>query len=537
MLAVSAAPPTFPDDPRKWDGWRNYDSDNPYVRLCLDPSTQPGDEEVQTHCTALLQWWQNKLPLKNQPANPMAQLLGRGIDDAPIALVQARMDLLDPERRRQWDATLAEQAEQDALDEFIKFIGFSIKGGVLPAEAEVYLVEFGQNAGLGDDQIKACIEEELKRKGARRSRLVPAPAPPAAPPVVSSRVEAEKEYLRILCLGALNMASATYTVRAMLAQVAENLGIAPARGEELLDRYLEDQELLLAKPGNCKPVIKLPPKNSAPATVAEVSAKQVADFAPALRPTVSDLPGSFATSVGGTMVLLPAGEFIMGSDAPDAQPNEQPLTPVSLSTFYIAQHPITNAQYEQFDPKHKQKRMGGAGADHPVVYVTSFEAVKFCEWLGQKDGRSYRLPTEAEWEYAARGIDGRKYPWGNQSGRDLANFADASTSFPWRDMQVNDGYPETSPVGAFPRGASFFAIEDMAGNVWEWCLDFYQDLAGAPKQNPRGPASGPKRVYRGGSWKSRFTNLRASARATNAPNYSCNDLGFRIVCEIERGEG
>ena len=97
---------------------------------------------------------------------------------------------------------------------------------------------------------------------------------------------------------------------------------------------------------------------------------------------------------------------------------------------------------------------------------------------------------------------------------------------------MNDGYPVTSPVGAFPRGASFFAIEDMAGNVWEWCLDFYQPLAGSPKQNPRGPASGMKRICRGGSWKSRFTNLRATPRASNEPNYSCNDIGFRIVCEI-----
>jgi formylglycine-generating enzyme required for sulfatase activity len=181
--------------------------------------------------------------------------------------------------------------------------------------------------------------------------------------------------------------------------------------------------------------------------------------------------------------------------------------------------------------------MRDAGDDHPVVYVTSVEAEKFCDWLSQKDGRKYRLPTEAEWEYAARGTDGRKYPWGNTDGRGkFANFADASTVFPWRDPQINDGYPETSPVGAFSQGASFFALEDMAGNVWEWCLDFYQPLAGVPKQNPRGPASGPKRIYRGGSWKSRFTNLRASARGSNAPNYSCNDLGFRIVCEIDRGE-
>ena len=262
--------------------------------------------------------------------------------------------------------------------------------------------------------------------------------------------------------------------------------------------------------------------------------------APAILPTKpfkSRFPPRLLNPVGSTMVLLPPGEFVMGSDAPDAAPNEQPLTPVSLSEFYVSLFPVTNAEFEHFDPRHLSRRIEGAGDDHPVVYVTSFDAVKYCEWLSQRDGRKYRLPTEAEWEYAARGTDGRKYPWGNQEGQgDLGNFADANTAFPWRDGSINDGYAQTSPVGAFPGGASFFALEDMAGNVWEWCLDFFQPLPGAPKQNPRGPVSGAKRVYRGGSWKSRFSNLRATARASNAPNYSCNDLGFRVVCECERDE-
>jgi sulfatase modifying factor 1 len=535
MLAVTTPPPAFPDDPRKWDGWSKYHAENPYERLCLDRHANPTEEQIQRHCAALLQWWQNKLPLKNQPSNPMAQLLGRGIDEASRYLVQARVELLDPQRRQAWDEKLAAEAGQETLQEFIKFIEFSIKGGVLPAEAEANLMEFGQNNGLPEEQIRSCIEEELKRKGARRSKLVAPAPPPVSQPTPSSRIDSEKEYVRILCLGALNMATTTYTVRAMLAQVAENLGIPAARGEQLLDRFLDDQELVLVKEGNCKPIIKLPRKDGAMA--AEEPAKPITAFVPQIRTAATQLPASFTNPIGATMVLLPPGDFIMGSDAPDAQPNEQPLTPVSLSGFYIGQHPITNAQYEQFDPRHKAKRIGGAGDDHPVVYVASFEAVKFCEWLGQRDGRSYRLPTEAEWEYAARGTDGRTYPWGNQSGRrDLANFADASTAFAWREPLINDGYPVTSPVGAFPRGASFFAIEDMAGNVWEWCLDFSYVYAGSPKQNPRGPASGMKRMYRGGSWKSRFTNLRASARASNAPNYSCNDLGFRIVCETERAD-
>ena len=531
LAATPVAPPLYPDDPRKWDGWNKFNADNPYERLCLDADSQPSDEQIQQHCAALVQWWQNKLPLKNQPSNPIAQLLGRGLMEATNCLVQARMDLLDPERRRQWDEKLAAQAGQNALDELVKFIGFSIQNGVLPAEAEANLVEFGQKSGLPEDQIKTCIEEELKRRGARRSKLVPPPAPPvAAPAATPSRTEAEKEFLRILCLGALNMGSASYTVRAMLAQVAENLGMSAVRGEQLLDKFLEDQELILVKQGNCKPVITLPRKPGAP-PVEEV-ANPLLGFVQKTRPAAAELAASFVNRVGATMVLLPPGDFIMGSDDPEAQPNEQPLTPVTLGSFYISQHPVTNAQFERFDPRHITKRMDGAGDDHPVVYVTSFEAVKFCEWLGQRDGKTYRLPTEAEWEYAARGIDSRKYPWGNQIGRgEFANFADASTAFAWRDPQINDGYPVTSPVGAFPRGASFFALEDMAGNVWEWCLDFEQALSGSPKTNPRGPASGLKRMYRGGSWKSRFTNLRASARASNAPNYSCNDLGFRVVCE------
>src|SRR4051812_25039083 len=190
MLATVVPPPVFPDDPRKWTGWNNYQADSPYERLCLDPRTVPTHEEIQVHCTSLLHWWQNKLPLKNQPSNPMAQLLGRGLDDAPRSLVQARMDLLDPDRRRAWDEKLAALAEQDALDEFIKFIGFSIKDGVLPADAEANLVEFGKKNDLPQEQIKACIEEELKRRGARRSRLVATAPTPAPEPATASRMEA-----------------------------------------------------------------------------------------------------------------------------------------------------------------------------------------------------------------------------------------------------------------------------------------------------------------------------------------------------------
>ena len=520
-------PPEFPDDPKKWDGWSKYRADNLYERLCLDARVNPTDEQIQQHCSALLQWWQKKLPLKNQPTNPLAQLLGRGIDDASRYLVEARMQLLDPARRREIDQDLAARANQAALAEFAKYVSFSIAGGVLTAEAEANLIEFGQRNGLSDEQTRACIEEELKRNSARRAERGPA-SDEAAPPAKAS-AELEKEFMRIVQMGEVTMSNATDEVREILLNVGHNLGIGYERSEWLLDEYLEEEELAAAQR-----VLASRPAASPARSVNATPVRAAAPPAPASVPTKAfsgPLPPSFVNAVSSVMVLVPSGEFVMGSDAIDAGPNEQPLTPVKLSDFYMSRHPVTNGQYEQFDRGHRTKRMKGTGDHHPVVHVTSLDAVRFCDWLSQKEGKKYRLPTEAEWEYAARGKDGRKYPWGNHEARsDLANFADATTNFPWRDVSLSDGYPESSPVGAFPRGASFFGIEDMAGNVWEWCLDFLQPYAGSPKTNPRAIA-GPKRVHRGGSWKSRFSNLRATARASNAPAYSCNDVGFRIVCE------
>lgn len=550
MLEVETAPAiSFPDDPLKWDGWSKYRSENPYERLCLDPGARPTHEQILAHCAALLTWWRRKLPLKNQPSNPMAQLLGRGLDEAAQYLVQARMQLLDRAARQQVDDQLAAEAEQEALTEFTNFVAFSVAGKVLTADAEAILVDFGQSHGLSEAHARACIDEQLKVKNARRA--APAP-PPEATRRPRTKGEAEMEFHRILGLSSLDLGDATRQVRQIFITIGENLGIDFERAEYLLEDYLDLASCRVARAVAPLPMARMqaprvaarvPSVAASPAPAARMPAvgPKPTPATPRARvagaPAPSNLPPVFTNPIGAPMMLVPGGEFVMGSDADDAAPNEQPLTPVTLSEFYMSRYVITNAQYEQFDPSHRHKRMPGAGADHPVVYVTSFEAVKYCYWLGQKDGKTYRLPTEAEWEYAARGTDGRKFPWGNQERRgDLANFADASTTFAWRDSLIHDGHAETSPLGSFPRGTSPFGIEDMAGNVWEWCLDFFQPLAGTPKRNPRGLASGPMRVYRGGSWKSRFSNLRATVRSSNAPNYSSNDVGFRIVCEVVSSE-
>jgi formylglycine-generating enzyme required for sulfatase activity len=534
---VSATLDLFPDDPLKWDGWEKYKAENPYERLCLNPRARPNEEQIQQHCTALLQWWQKKLRLKSQPSNPLTQLLGRGIDEAPALIVEARMQLLDQEQRRQIDDELIAQIQQETLADFSKYVAFSLARRVLTAEAEANLSEYGQRNGLTEEQTRNCIEEELRRHKAQRV----APAEPETKPAVNNSTDAEKEFLHILALARLSLADATPMVRRAFATIAESLGILLERAEYLFDNFLEEAEIAPTPAPATARETPTPAPAPAPATQTKAAPapppKTPPPSAPKIiqpvlfKPTPSSSPPEFVNPVIGKMVLIPEGEFMMGSEEPDAAPNEQPITQVILSEFYMSRFPVTNAQYEQFDPRHRQKRIKGAGDDHPVVYVTSLEADKYCQWLGLRDGKNYRLPTEAEWEYAARGNDGRKYPWGNHARRGgSANFADASTSFPWRDHQINDGYAETSPVGAFPLGASFFGLEDMAGNVWEWCSDFYGPLPGALKKNPRVP-SGGTRVYRGGSWKSRFTSLRTTTRSSNAPNYASNDVGFRIVCE------
>ena len=511
-------PLPLPDDPRKWEGWNNYKSSNFYERLCLDPRANPSNQVIEEHCRELLRWWQKKLPLKNQPSNPLTQLLRSGLDESSRFLTEARVELLDPARRQVLDEELATREREEASAEFQKYLTFATSNGVLTKDEEENLYHFGADHGLTKEQIESQIEAEIKDSCIERVETVAPPPPPAAG--AGSQVEAGKnpqeEFLRMLRLSALDSTSISDDQRDAFINMAENLGIDVDEAEDLVDLYLDEAD----EKSMPKPVAEEP--EPVAATVKIDVASERSRYA------------NFETSLGCPMLFISSSEFVMGSDDLNAAPNERPTTRVTLSCYYLSRYPVTNRDYEQFDPSHVRKRANGAGDSHPVVYVSSLDAIKFCAWLTTRERKKYRLPTEAEWEYAARGTDGRRYPWGNDEGRgDLANFADKNTVFAWSDRNIDDGYPESSPVGAFPRGASPFGMEDMAGNVWEWCLDYFQDYRGGHKVNPRGPTSGAKRVYRGGSWKSRFKSLRATARNSNVPSFSCNDLGFRIVCECD----
>jgi len=189
---------------------------------------------------------------------------------------------------------------------------------------------------------------------------------------------------------------------------------------------------------------------------------------------------------GAEMVLIPAGEFIMGSKDYN---NGKPQRRVYLDAYYIDVYPVTVAQYRRFCKETKREMPSSPSwgwiDNHPIVNVSWNDAKAYCDWAGK------RLPTEAEWEKSARGTDGRKYPWENEWDARKCRCSRNN----WGDAG------STSPVGSFPQGISPYGVYDMAGNVWEWCNDWYNDnyYKVAPLRNPKGPKGGNWRVLRGGS--------------------------------------
>ena len=228
---------------------------------------------------------------------------------------------------------------------------------------------------------------------------------------------------------------------------------------------------------------------------------------------------------GAPMVSVPAGTFLRGSSSGDA--DEKPQRRVYLSAFSIDKHEVTVAQYRRCvrGGRCSKAKTGtycnwsqsGRG-QHPLNCVNWAQAKAYCAWAGK------RLPTEAEWEKAARGTDGRTYPWGN---------AQASCQRAvMREGGSGCGKKSTWPVGSkSPAGDSPYGAQDMAGNVWEWTADWYGKsyYSGAPVRNPEGPSAGPGRVVRGGSWDSIARYVRAANRSYSTPADRTSNLGFRCA--------
>jgi formylglycine-generating enzyme required for sulfatase activity len=272
-------------------------------------------------------------------------------------------------------------------------------------------------------------------------------------------------------------------------------------------------------------------------TVTEVPLEQptpVPSEQPAQSPTAAptDAPAEPAVGEewarpadGVTMVYVPAGAFQMGSEEadPGARADEFPQHTVTLDGYWIDQTEVSNAHYELCVDDGVCKQSGHAeteeyaGPEYPVVTISWHDASAYCEWAGAT------LPTEAQWEYAARGPEGYIYPWGDQNPTpELCSF--------------DNNVLGTSPVGSYPRGASWCGALDMAGNVAEWTADWYDEgyYAESPSANPTGPSTGEHKVLRGGSWGHDLMGVRAADRSYHLPpDHIYGIVGFRCAMREE----
>lgn len=236
------------------------------------------------------------------------------------------------------------------------------------------------------------------------------------------------------------------------------------------------------------------------------------------------------------VIEIPAGQFVMGAEAgTTGRDHERPAHLVTLGFYYIGRYPVTNAQYMEFVRQtgySAPKRTGWLGnkvssrkKDHPVSNISWYDAVAYCQWLSEQTGRTYRLPSEAEWEKAARGADGRAYPWGNT----------------WTDGLCNHGSKNTTPVTEFAAGLSPYGCFDMIGNVWEWTITLWGELWDDPQfRYPYKADDGREnqlagdevqRVFRGGSSASARDLVRCTSRDHYAPETRDPRIGFRVVRE------
>jgi formylglycine-generating enzyme required for sulfatase activity len=229
------------------------------------------------------------------------------------------------------------------------------------------------------------------------------------------------------------------------------------------------------------------------------------------------------------MVAVKGGTFSMGGN--DGESNEKPVHSVTVSDFYMGKYEVTFAQYDVYceaTGKSKPNDSGWGRGNRPVINVSWFDSDAYCKWLSQKTGKTYRLPTEAEWEYAARAGATAPFNTGNCLSTSQANY---DGNYPYTGCSKGEYTGKTLPVGSFSPNA--WGLFDMHGNVWEWCSDWYDAgyYANSPRNNPPGGSSGaiPVRVLRGGSWYSYALFCRVSYRSYGNPDSSYNYFGFRLV--------
>lgn len=363
-------------------------------------------------------------------------------------------------------------------------------------------------------------------------------APDQTPQVEPSKVDEPQEHPKVQAAGVTAVPPPAQTARPVGGAVKSGVQVEPAKGDA--------QKAPPVVPASAKettPVERASQSATAPAGK-EAQSLQV-EFPKGQKPAPEKRAPNTATPgerppIEFDWVVIPAGEFLMGSDKqkdPNARDDELPQHRVYLSEYAIARVPVTNAQYKRFvdatgyaKPSHWTNGEIPTGLEnHPVVNVSWNDAQAFCQWA------KVRLPTEAEWEKAARGADGRIYPWGNEPPTAAhANFSPSGFQSFLRGFQS-----ATTPVGKYPLGVSPYGLLDMAGNVWERVADWYDAgyYKNSPSKNPVGPPSGSYHGARGGCFSTTADGVRSSRRGLWIIIRGNRDVsvGVRVVRSVSPG--
>jgi len=224
------------------------------------------------------------------------------------------------------------------------------------------------------------------------------------------------------------------------------------------------------------------------------------------------------------MITIPEGSFLMGCD--QGARNERPVHRVWVGRFAMARATVTNRLYQCFIQDAARETPASFfdekfnHPDQPVSSVSWFDALGYCEWLAERTGKGYRLPTEAEWERAARGgLEGKLYTWGDDPPQSQPDYYSSWLNGPERIAQ---------------RPPNGFGLHDMAENVHEWCVDWYDEqyYSVSPEANPQGPATGTRKASRGGSWRHQIKITRVAARSSIPPQFRYSDYGFRCALSL-----
>jgi formylglycine-generating enzyme required for sulfatase activity len=438
-------------------------------------------------------------------------------------------------------AVYQEDAPQFALDAYTQALGLNAENHALYYERARVLAEEGAYSAALEDMERVIAEAKIA------AEPTPTPAPTlagdAAPGVVSPTMTVTKPFEMPVVEPTATVTSGrvSTSTSSVVTQTVAPPEPAPGISDFRNKGYMR---------GAVRNLIAQYPQLLVAMAQADAAAyPNLREAWPTLLPTRVREPDAM------TMVYVPAGEFQMGSIDEDVQAaveqcvidgfeweicesaydDERRVHTVALDAFWLDQTEVTNAQYARCvddgdcAPSALADDANYNGDDYPVVGVSWNDVVAYCTWAGAG------LPTEAHWEYAARGPEGRIYPWGDEFGGTRVNFCDASCEFDWADQTVDDGYVTTAPVGSFPDGASWVGALDIAGNVWEWVADWYGAYPSERQENPTGPEAGEVRVLRGGGWDSHARIVRSANRYRNLLTNRNDNVGFRCAIAARQG--